>query len=319
MTVPALTTDNIGAFAWWRQDGCYSVELSDVLDYIVYYEQQPEYVDTILFLGQYYGPINIRIRSDGYILAWYSKEWSDVTQTIDTISASVTSTITCDPLSVEYYYGSNSLITSNELAGSVIEMLSGTYSGYQFHVRSSSGNSIVVNTTDRGYTGTYFTLSVGDTFKIISSRAGLVYSSTGTSLAYAIKLIWDQLRGNQIGGSGDALTDYTEINNYDYEYTNATSMHVFGYTGITSHSFYMTQPTGNTIYKLDCSLRSTYSANDPEIVLNGNRVVSVFSDTFNMKAIDTALLRPAKVRNQFYVYNNYPSSMYAYIIGLTND
>lgn len=320
MTVPALTTDNIGAFAWWRQDGCYSVELSDVLDYVVYYEQQPEYVDTILFMGELYGLVNIRIRSDGYILAWQGREWSDQLHTIDSQSGTYNLVITPDSLSVDYYYGSNSLESNNELEGAVIEMLSGSHSGKQYIITDSTSTTI----TTRMITGstTYDTLSNGDTFRIYSSRAGLIYNSTGTVLAHVIKLIWDQLRTNQIGGSGDALSDYTEVNNYDYEYTNATSMHVFGRSsgdGTGSSTFYMTQPNGNTIYTLDCRLSSGYTTPHGSVELNGTELIYIYSDEHpNMRKVDTALLRSIQVRNEIYCYKSYYNINYSFIC-LTND
>lgn len=320
MTVPALTTDNIGAFAWWRQDGCYSVELSDVLDYVVYYEQQPEYIDTILFLGVYYGPVNVRIRSDGYILAWQSKEWSDQVHTINSCSIGLNTTITPDSLSVDYYYGSNSLESNDELNGAVIEMLSGTNSGNQYLIVNSTSTTITVRTMTGS--SSYDTLSVGDTFRIYSSRAGLIYSSTGTTLAYAIKLIWDQLRGNQLGGSGDALSDYTEVNNYDYEYTNATSMHVFGRSmgdGSGSSTFYMTQPNGNTIYSIYAKMTSSYSTPHGFIEVNNNRKLYIYQTYHpNMREIDTALLRSIQVRNEIYCSKTHYNINFS-LLCLTND
>lgn len=318
MTVPALTTDNIGAFAWWRQNGCYSVELSDILDYVVYYEQQPEYVDTILFLGVNRGPINIRIRSDGYILAWQSKELSDGIHTITSAGSGISPTQTVT-LNVDYYYGSNSLETNNELTGSVIEMLSGTHSGKQYLILSNTATTITINTT-YGIINNFDTLSNGDTFRIYSTRGCLPYSSTGTTLGYALKLIWDELRTNQIGGSGDALTDYTEINNYDYEYINATSLHIFGSTIQTNHLFYMTQPNGNTIYTMDVSLyhSNEYSygevnINDTDIVSNGNL------QTLNIKKVNLSLLRPNQVRNTFTYSRSTSSTTNIYLVCLTND
>lgn len=323
MTVPALTTDNIGAFAWWRQDGCYSVELSDVLDYVVYYEQQPEYVDTILFLGYNYGPINIRIRSDGYILAWQSRELSTGVHTINSVTPSHHTSITPDSLSVDYYYGSNSLESNDELNGAVIEMLSGTYSGKQYMIYDSTGTTITVLTSLSGASSDWDILSVGDTFRIYPTRAGLTYSSTGTSLAYAIKLIWDQLRGNQIGGSGDTLSDYTEVNNYDYEYTNATSLHVFGYSASTSHAtndntFYFTQPNNNTIYKIYAKTTTNGLSGDPFININGTRIIGTGSAYNNMKEINSTLLRSNQVRNEIYCHKSYYQT-YFYLIALTND
>ena len=322
MTVPALTTDNIGAFAWWRQDGCYSVELSDVLDYVVYYEQQPEYIDTIVFMGVGYGPVNVRIRSDGYILAWQSKEWSDALHTISSVT-----TITANPVitptsfGVNYYYGSNSLESNNELNGAVIEMKSGTHSGKQYMITASTGTTFTVHTATDG--SSYDTLSNGDTFRIYSSRGGLIYNSTGTSLAHTIKLIWDQLRGNQIGGSGDALTDYTEVNNYDYEYTNATSLHVFGRNLATGHGtntgyFYFTQPNGNTIYTLDTKVTCSDTLADPRMDLNGTRIIGTNTLTSNIKNVDITLLRSNRVRNECYCVKSYYAG-YFYLIALTND
>ena len=324
MTVPALTTDNIGAFAWWRQDGCYSVELSDVLDYVVYYEQQPEYIDTIVFMGIGYGPVNVRIRSDGYILAWQSKEWSDVLHTIQSKSGNFETVITPTTFGVDYYYGSNSLETNNELAGAVIEMKSGTHSGKQYMIIESTSNTLTVHTGTSSYG--YDTLSNGDTFRIYSSRGGLIYSSTGTVLAHTIKLIWDQLRGNQIGGSGNALSDYTEVNNYDYEYTNATSLHIFGKILTTGNptntgSFYFTQPSGNTIYHLSTKTVASHKDCDPYINLNGTKVIGMntFYDYFtNIKDVDTTLLRSIQVRNEAYCVKTYYSTNY-YFLALTND
>lgn len=322
MTVPALVTDNIGAFAWWRQDDCYSVELSDVLDYVVYYEQQPEYVDTILFRGTSGGPINIRIRSDGYILAWQSRELSTGIHTIDSVSLGRDTIITPDSLDIDYYYGSNAIESDNELIGAIIEMLSGTHSGKQYMISDSTSTTITVRTITGNETSNYDTLSNGDTFRIYPTRANLIYSSTGTTLAYAIKLIWDELRGNQIGGSGDALSDYTEVNHYDYEYTNATSLHIFGRDvaeGTSATYCYMTQPNGNTIYKLYTKGITTSSNSHPYINLNGNRILN-FQSTYypNMKEIDTTLLRSTQVRNEFYCYKSYYRT-YFYFLALTND
>ena len=319
MTVPALVTDNIGAFAWWRQDGCYSVELSDVLDYVDYYEQQPEYIDTVLFLGVRYGIVNIRIRSDGYILAWYSKEWSTEIHTIDTTGVNLSPVVTPDSLSVEYYYGSNSLEHDNELVGSVIEMLSGTHSGKQYLITSNTSTTITVNTT-YGRTNDYDILSNGDTFRIYSTRSTLPYNSAGTSLGHAIKLIWDQLRGNQIGGSGDALSDYTEVNNYDYEYTDATSLHIFGSTTETNNTFYMTQPNGNTIYTMDIYLYNGYDFGYPGVVINGSRVVSNGNEQkYCAKKVNPSIIKPNQVRNKFVYTRSSSSTTNVYVICLTND
>ena len=321
MTVPALTTTNIGAFAWWRQDGCYSVELSDVLDYVVYYEQQPEYIDTILFLGVNRGPVNVRIRSDGYILAWYSKEWSNQVHTINSQSGTGGVTITPDDLSIDYYYGSNNLETSNELAGSVIEMLSGTHSGKQYLILSNTATTITVHTCV-GATNIYESLSNGDTFRIYSTRGALPYNSDATSLGYAIHLIWEQLKSNQIGGSGASLT-FADINNYDYEYTNATSLHVFGSTSqVSGHSWYMTQPNGNTIYTIDISMYNPYDYSYSAIKLNNTNIIGLFAtQKYNIRKIDASLLRSIQVRNQFYYYRNgtVPVGGYEYLICLTND
>ena len=320
MTVPALDTDNIGAFAWWRQDGCYSVELSDVLDYVVYYEQQPEYVDTILFLGVNYGPVNVRIRSDGYILAWQSKEWSTGVHTIDSCSPSWDTIITPTSFDIEYYFGSNALESNDELNGAVIEMLSGTHSGKQYLISDSTTNTLTVRTITG--TSSYDTLSNGDTFVIYSTRAGLIYSSTGTILSHAIKLIWDQLRTNQKGGSGDALSDYTEVNNYDYEYTDATSLHVFGRSmgdATGSSTFYMTQPSGNTIYSIYIKMTSSYATPNGYIDLNNNQILYIYSSFHpNMKEIDTSLLRSNQVRNEFYCSKSYYNIQYTFL-ALTND
>ena len=320
MTVPALTTDNIGAFAWWRQDGCYSVELSDVLDYVVYYEQQPEYVDTILFQGTSGGPINVRIRSDGYILAWQSKELSTGIHTINSCTPGKDTLITPDSLDIAYYYGSNAVESNDELIGSVIEMLSGTNSGKQYMISDSTSTTITARTVTGS--ASWDILSNGDTFRIYPSRANLVYSTTGTSLGYAIKLIWDELRTNQIGGSGDALSDYTEVNNYDYEYTNATSLHVFGRDvaqGLSTSYCYLTQPNGNTIYALYTKGTTTHTSAHPHINLNGTRVLNFQSSSYpNMAEIDTTLLRSTQVRNELYCYKSYYRT-YFYFLALTND
>ena len=322
MTVPALTTDNIGTFAWWRQDGCYSVELSDVLDYVVYYEQQPEYVDTILFQGTSGGPIDIRIRSDGYILAWQSKELSTGVHTISSVTPGFDTLITPTSLDIEYYYGSNAVESDNELIGAVIEMLSGAQSGKQFLIVDSTSTTITVRTVTGTGAGAWDTLSNGDTFRIYSTRANLIYSSTGTTLGYAIKLIWDQLRTNQIGGSGNALTDYTEVNNYDYEYTNATSLHIFGRDvpdGTHGTYCYMTQPSGNTIYTMYTKGTTTNNLAQPYINLNGTRILN-FQGSYhpNMKEVDTTLLRSIQVRNELYCLKSYYRT-YFYFLVLTND
>lgn len=320
MTVPALTTDNIGAFAWWRQDSCYSVELSDVLDYVVYYEQQPEYVDTILFQGTSGGPIDVRIRSDGYILAWQSKELSTGIHTINSVTPGFDTLITPTSLDIEYYYGSNAVESDNELIGAVIEMLSGAHSGKQYMISDSTSTTITVRTVTG--TSTYDTLSNGDTFRIYSTRSNLVYNSTGTTLAYTIKLIWDQLRTNQIGGSGDALTDYTEVNNYDYEYTNATSLHIFGRDvaeGTGATYCYMTQPSGNTIYAIYTKGVTTNNSAHPYINLNGTRILNFQGNYYpNMKEIDITLLRSIQVRNEFYCVKSHYRT-YFYFLVLTND
>lgn len=96
MTVPALDTANIGPICYYRQPGCTKIVLSDILPYlnrVDHYEDDgsggAEYVDgqfmvyqTGIDTGTGKNMVYVRIRADGWILAWLMKR----TYSIKTVS-----------------------------------------------------------------------------------------------------------------------------------------------------------------------------------------------------------------------------------------
>jgi hypothetical protein len=74
-------------------------------------------------------------------------------------------------------------------------------------------------------------------------------TSQSTRLGRALYEMWEDLKTNQQGGSGAALS-YADVGYWDYEYTSATHLYIFGHGayGIFNKYYYCTIPSGVTVY-----------------------------------------------------------------------
>lgn len=277
MAVPALTTTNVGIFSWYRQTGTTQVTLADCLSALHTYKQYSQHVDGTIKIfdtgaesaaPNNYNLVNVRIRQDGYILAWFARELTPLAnQTIESATTTVI-TMSSTKCQIQNYHDSSPRnIVINELAGNVLEFTSGTLNGKKISIRSNTETTITLHDKYDDDVDTDVSGEGGETFRIYSSRGNLVWwghtsSESGvptdqsTRLGRALYELWETLKGNQIGGSGDPL-DYNDVNYYDYEYINATSLYVFGHSAGVSgiyqtndKYFYFTVPSGRTTYFL---------------------------------------------------------------------
>ena len=287
MSVPAIDTSKIATFSWWKQSGTTEVALADCLGILHSYNQYPEYVDGTIKIfdsgiesafPNNYVLVNVRIRSDGYILAWFAQDITASDQTADSGSGYVLTDSNCQ---IQNYHDSAPrAIVANELAGNMLEFTSGTLSGNIYTIQSNTTSTITLHTHYGNDQSTSMNaVSPGDTYKIYSSRGNLLWSvitslptNQSTRLGRAIYEIWEQLKGNQVGGDG-AVVDYTKVNYYDYEYTSAQYLYIVGgfeYTaGTINKYYYFTIPNGRTIYNYTL----TYSAHN----------ANVWTTTFTLK------------------------------------
>ena len=284
MSVPAIDTSKIGTFSWWKQSGTTEVALADCLGILHSYNQYPEYVDGTIKIfdtgsesaaPNNYNLVNVRIRSDGYILAWFNIDITASDQTSDSGTGYVLTDSNCQ---IQNYHDSAPrAIVANELAGNMLEFTSGALSGNKYTIQSNTTSTITLHIKYGDNLNTNLATVGTDTYKIYSSRGNLVWwghtSSAGgdptnqsTRIGRAIYEIWETLKGNQVGGDG-AVVDYTQINYYDYEYISAQYLYINGYSkhisgsGTTDKYFYFTVPSGRDVYSIDLNygLDKTYS------------------------------------------------------------
>lgn len=316
MTVPALDTSKITIFAWWREDGCYNVELNDLLAETDYYDQYSEYFDMVYINGNPWGPINVRVRSDGYIMAWFS-EWSNSDMTASTItdSASAYSVVTPAAMDVRYYSfaGGDLLMTLNEFAGATLEFTSGVRSGESYYIISNTATTFTL--ANRYEASSYHNLhdAQGDTFKIVSSTEHIAYDgevnpTSKTSLSNCMTTVWNLLKANSKGGAGGSL-DYTQVNYYSYEFPLATSFHM-----IQGTEYYMLTPTGFTIYDI-IAVVERYSTTSAYIYVNDAFVLQTY--TYARSVDISSLLRASGLRNKIKTSAHY--SALGHLLILSND
>ena len=291
MTVPEIDTSNIATFSWWRQEGCTEIRLADVVGYLHSYDQYPEYVDGTIkifdsggdsALPNNYNLVNVRIRSDGYILAWFAKTLT-TGQTADSGSGT---TLTDSGCEIENYHDAvPRAMFANELAGNMLEFTSGALNGNKYTIKSNTISTILLHVKyAEDISTSVSTVTPGDTYNISSNRGNLIWwghdckgvgnpTNQSTRLGRAIYQIWDQVKANQIGGDG-AVVDYNDVNYYDYEYTNATHLYIVGqskskYSGIANHYFYFTVPSGITVYLCCLTKGSGHEVYNAYNYLNG--------------------------------------------------
>ena len=267
MSVPAIDTSKIGTFSWWKQSGTTEVALADCLGILHSYNQYPEYVDGTIKIfdtgsesvtPNNYNLVNVRIRSDGYILAWFNIDITSSDQTSDSGTGYVLTDANCQ---IQNYHDSAPrAIVVNELAGNMLEFTSGALNGNIYTIQSNTASTITLHTKYGDNSDTNLATVGTDTYKIYSSRGNLVWwghtssadnnpTNQSTRLGRAIYEIWEQLKGNQVGGDG-AVVDYTQIRYYDYEYTDATYLYMIGNTSAPAKYYYFTIPIGRTVYNL---------------------------------------------------------------------
>jgi len=276
MSVPAIDTSKIGTFSWWKQSGTTEVALADCLGILHSYNQYPEYVDGTIKIfdtgvesltPDNYVLVNIRVRSDGYVLAWFNKELTPLTnQTVESATTTVI-TMSGTKCQIQNYHDSASRdIVINELSGNTLQFTSGALNGENFTIQSNTPTTITLHDKYSINIDTDVSGTAAETFRIYSSRGNLVWwghtsgaegdpTNQSTRLGRSIYEIWETLKGNQVGGDG-AVVDYTQINYYDYEYTSAQYLYMLGYNkrqGTTQYSvdnkyWFSTIPNGRTIY-----------------------------------------------------------------------
>ena len=266
MTVPALTTADIATFAYWRQTSCTYVQLADVLPILHSYRQSGEYVDGTIKIfdtgsesaaPNNYVLVNVRIRADGWIMAWFPRTL--MTGTADSGSGVVVTDSGMEiQLNGETSAGS---VIANELAGYIFKPTSGPLSGKEYCIKSNTATTITLH----GVYGDNVLTNVGTlgaaTYDIIQSRGNILWwghtstatgnpTSQSTRLGRALYEMWETLKTNQQGGSGAALS-YSDVGYWDYEYPLATHLYIFGYNGIChtlGYYYYCTIPVGVTLY-----------------------------------------------------------------------
>ena len=277
MTVPALTTADIATFAYYRQTSCTYVQLADVLSIMHSYRQLGEYVDGTIKIfdtgsesasPNNYVLVNVRIRADGWIMAWFPR-------TLMTGTADSGSGVTVTDTGMEMQRNgetSAGSVAANELAGYIFKPTSGSLSGNEYTIKSNTATTITLHGKYGDDVSTNVGALTGDTYNILQSRGNLVWwghtsSAVGdptaqtTRLGRALYQMWEDLKGNQQGGSGAALV-YSDVGYWDYEYTSAAYLYIFGYskyaargeTGrcgfqqIDDKYYYCTIPAGVTTY-----------------------------------------------------------------------
>jgi len=103
-------------------------------------------------------------------------------------------------------------------------------------------------------------------------------TTNSTSLAKALELLWTDTKANSDNPSYDF--DWTDVGYYDYEFTSATKIYLFGdrsYTG--TYWCYFTIPIGTTLYQLCASYAAYRQAGSATGHVNHgtDKVYTVFS------------------------------------------
>jgi len=266
MAVPALTTADIATFAYWRQTSCAYVQLADVLSILHSYQQFAEYVDGTIKIfdtgsesaaPNNYVLVNVRIRADGWIMAWFPRTL--MTGTADSGSGvAVTDAGMQIQLNGDASAGA---VAANELAGYIFKPTSGPLSGNEYCIKSNTAAAITLHVVYGDDVLTDMNTLGEATYEIIQSRGNLLWwghtsaatgnpTSQSTRLGRALHEMWEVLKTNQQGGSGAALS-YDDVGYWDYEYPLATHLYIFGYNGgcgAPGYYYYCTIPIGVTTY-----------------------------------------------------------------------
>lgn len=266
MAVPALTTAEIATFAYWRQTGCTYVQLADVLPILHSYKQSAEYVDGTIKIfdtgsesagANNYVLVNVRIRADGWIMAWFPRTL--MTGTADSGSGVV---VTDSVMQMTRNgQSSASAVAPNELAGYTFKPTSGPLSGKEYCIKSNTATAITLRATYGDNVSTNVATLGAATYDILQSRGNLLWwghasgvvgnpTSQSTRLGRALYEMWETLKTNQQGGSG-AVLGYADVGYWDYEYPLATHLYMFGIVttgaGVNKY-YYCTIPNGVVVY-----------------------------------------------------------------------
>ncbi len=270
MAVPALTTAGIATFAYWRQASCAYVQLADVLSILHSYQQFAEYVDGTIKIfdtgsesaaPDNYVLVNVRIRADGWIMAWFPRTLMTGT------AVSGSGVVVTDDTVMEITRNgesSASAVAANELAGYIFKPTSGPLSGNEYCIQSNTTTTITLHTKYGDNVSTDMVNLGAANYDIIQSRGNLLWwghtsdaigdpTSQSTRLGRALYEMWEALKTNQQGGSGAALS-YSDVGYWDYEYTSATHLYIFGKTlyndidPTTDSYYYCTIPAGVSVY-----------------------------------------------------------------------
>ena len=265
MTVPALTTADIATFAYWRQTSCAYVQLADVLSILHSYQQFAEYVDGTIKIfdtgsesaaPNNYVLVNVRIRADGWIMAWFPRTL--MTGTANSGSGVV---VTDNVMEITRNGATSAgAVMANELAGYVFKPTSGPLSGNEYTIKSNTTTTITLHDKYGDDVSTDVDTLGAATYDILQSRGNIAWwghtssaignpTSQSTRFGRALYEMWEALKTNQQGGSG-AVLSYSDVGYWDYEYTSATHLYIFGDSRDTSDEkfFYMSVPSAVTIY-----------------------------------------------------------------------
>ena len=265
MTVPALTTADIATFAYWRQTSCTYVQLADVLPILHSYKQLGEYVDGTIKIfdtgsesaaPNNYVLVNVRIRADGWIMAWFPR-------TLMTGTADSGSGVVVTDTAMEITRNGATMagsILANELAGYIFKPTAGPLSDNEYTIKSNTTTAITLHDKYGDNVSTDMDTLGAATYTITQSRGNIAWwghtssvagdpTSQSTRLGRALYEMWEQLKTNQQGGSGAALS-YSDVGYWDYEYASATHLYIFGDSRGTAAEkfFYASAPSGVTVY-----------------------------------------------------------------------
>ena len=138
-----------------------------------------------------------------------------------------------------------------------------TLSGKEYTIESNTTTAITLHEKYGDNVSTSMNSLGAATYDIIQSHGNIVWwghnahtsgnpTAQSTRLGRALYEMWEQLKVNQQGGSGAAL-GYADVGYWDYEYTSATHLYIFGHScgassGGCSSYYYATIPSGIVAY-----------------------------------------------------------------------
>lgn len=238
MTVPALDT-NIGMFAYWKATGVTEVLKADILPLLHSYTEYPEYVDGTIKIfdtgasGSHpnnHSLVWVRIRTDGWILAWLPQteqvagkafrqgsgsagtliDISAVGKNIGTVATITDTSLTLTGISGWY---------PNQLCGQVCVITVSAEGDAKLYLTIKDNTSDTISFGEGGKYGengvTVADVIIGDDVEIVPSRGNLVWwnhhsDTSGSPPSYATRLgraiyeLWEELKVHQTGISTTA-------------------------------------------------------------------------------------------------------------------